>query len=166
MTKDPAWLASARKYIGQKEVAGGGSSKWILSLWETVPWIWSTVACKDDTLLAWCGAFIRLVMVENGVTPPKKWWSAASWADWGIPLKSPAYGCIAVMKRKGGAHVTIIVGINHAGKLVGLGGNQGDAVKLSAFEPSLFSAYVWPPNQAFKLKPLPNLFATMSESES
>lgn len=164
--REPIWVTEARSYIGQTEVAGKGSSKWILSLWETVPWIWSTVARKDDTLLAWCGAFMRLVFVECAIAPPKKWWSAKEWATWGTPLKTPVLGCVGVMKRTGGAHVTLLVGKNNAGMFIGIGGNQGDMVKKSAFRPELFSAFVYPPNQTIVLTPLPNMSAAISESEA
>lgn len=164
--REPIWVIEARSHIGKKEVAGKGNSAWVLSLWETVPWIWSTVAHKDDSLLAWCGAFMRLVVTQCGISPPKKWWSASSWAAWGTPLKTPVLGCFGVMKRKGGAHITLIIGKNNAGMLIGLGGNQGDMVKLSAFKPELFNAFVYPPNQTIILTPLPNLSAALSESEA
>jgi uncharacterized protein (TIGR02594 family) len=164
--KEPVWVTEARSHIGKSEVAGLNSNKWILSLWDTAPWIWSTVARKDDTLLAWCGAFIRLVVTQVGIVPPKSWWSANAWAKWGTRLKSPVLGCIGVMKRTGGAHVTIIIGRDNAGRLIGLGGNQGDMVKLSAFKPELFTAFVWPPNQTIRLAPLPNLSAALSVSEA
>jgi uncharacterized protein (TIGR02594 family) len=163
--QEPIWVTEARSHIGKSEVAGLNSDKWILSLWETVPWIWSTVARKDDGLLAWCGAFVRFIMVQTGIEPPKNWWSAASWANWGTPLKSPILGCVGVMKRKGGAHVTIIIGKDYAGNLIGLGGNQGDMVKKSAFKPEFFTAFVWPPNQAIRLTALPHLSAAPSMSE-
>lgn len=164
--KEPIWVTAARRYIGQAEVAGKGSNAWILSLWETVPWIWSTVARKDDTLLAWCGAFMRLVFTQCEIQAPKKWWSAKEWAAWGVPLKSPILGCVGVISRKGGAHVTLLIGKDNAGRLIGLGGNQGDMVKKSAFEPQVFIAYVWPPNQTIILTALPNINAALSESEA
>jgi uncharacterized protein (TIGR02594 family) len=164
--REPIWVTEARSHIGKKEVAGVGSNKWILSLWETVPWIWSTVARKDDTLLAWCGAFVRLVMLECNITPPKGWWSAKNWAAWGAPVKTPTLGCIGVMKRKGGAHVTILIGKDNAGNLIGLGGNQGDMVKKSAFKPELFVAFVYPPNQKNYNITLPILSAALSVSEA
>lgn len=165
-TKDPVWLATARKYVNQKEVPGKNSNLWILKLWESVPWIWTTVANKDDSLLAWCGAFVRFVMIENGIAPPKKWWSASSWDTWGSPVKEPVLGCIGVMKRSGGGHVTIIVGIDNAGNYLGLGGNQGDSVKISAFPAERFTKFVWPNGHPLRIVPLPNLSAELSSSEA
>lgn len=164
--KEPIWLSTARRHIGQKEIAGIKSNEWILSLWETVPWIWSTVAGKDDSLLPWCGAFMNKVMLMCGIESPKKWWSAARWADWGTPLKKPVLGCIAIKKRKGGAHVTILCGRDNAGNYIGIGGNQGDSVKLSAFKPAEFTSYVWPKNWPIGVTPLPLLSAEAIESEA
>lgn len=164
--KDPIWLKNARKYIGQREVAGKDSNAWVLGLWDTVPWIWSSVARKDDTLLPWCGAFMRQVMVESGIEPPKKWWSAASWASWGSPQRKALFGCVGVMKRTGGGHVAIIVGRDNSGNLICLGGNQGDAVKLSAFNPNRFTEFVWPLGHKTSACELPILTASLSVSEA
>jgi uncharacterized protein (TIGR02594 family) len=166
MTPEPLWLTHARKYIGQKEIAGVASNKWILSLWDSVPWIWASVARKDDTLLPWCGAFMRLIMISSGQVPPKKWWSAAEWAKWGTPLKSPVFGCVYIRKRDGGAHVTLMAGKNNAGYYCCIGGNQGDAVKLSTFKPSPGDVFVWPMGEDMHLIPLPILSAAMSTSEA
>jgi uncharacterized protein (TIGR02594 family) len=163
---DPVWLKSARKYIGQKEVAGLKSNAWIIGLWQTIPWIWSTVARKDDSVLPWCGAFIRLVMVENKIVPPKKWWSAREWATWGMPLHKPLLGCIGVMRRTGGGHVGIIVGRDNAGNLLMIGGNQGDSVNIAAFNPNRFTEFVWPRGHEMILDSLPILSAALSVSEA
>jgi uncharacterized protein (TIGR02594 family) len=105
-------------------------------------------------------------MLECNITPPKGWWSAKNWAAWGAPVKTPTLGCIGVMKRKGGAHVTILIGKDNAGNLIGLGGNQGDMVKKSAFKPELFVAFVYPPNQKNYNITLPILSAALSVSEA
>ena len=164
--KDPIWLKVARKFIGQKEVKGIQSNPWILSLWDTVPWIWSTVTRKDDSVLPWCGTFMRKVMVDSGIAPPRKWWSARTWSTWGISLTVPLFGCVGVMSRKGGGHVGIIIGRDNAGNLLVLGGNQGDAVSVAAFNPSRFTAFVWPKGHEVMLGQLPILSAALSVNEA
>lgn len=164
--KEPIWLSTMRSYIGQKEVAGVKSNDWIISLWDSVPWIWSTVARKDDSILPWCGAVMRLVMLMCGIEPPKKWWSAIAWTDWGTRLERPVLGCIGIIKRKGGAHVTILAGINNNGDYICIGGNQGDEVKRSAFKPNQFLAFVWPERWPVGVNKLPLLSASFSESEA
>lgn len=167
MTPDPIWIYEARKYVGQKEIAGISSNPWVLGLWAIVPWIWATVTRKDDSVLPWCGAFMRLVMVNCGITPPKKWWSANEWSKWGFAIQKPIRGCIGIMKRPDGAHVGIILGKDSAGNYLVLGGNQGDAVKVSAFNPNRFTAFVWPTGHPMKIDLLPILAsAAISSSEA
>lgn len=164
--KDPVWLKVARKFIGQKEVKGIQSNPWILSLWDTVPWIWASYARKDDSLAPWCGAFMRKVMIDSDIKSPRKWWSAREWSTWGMPLSTPLFGSIGVMIRKGGGHVGIIVGRDNAGNLLVLGGNQGDAVSVAAFNPSRFTAFVWPRGHEIILGQLPILSAALSVNEA
>ncbi len=163
---DPCWIKRARSLIGKKEVPGAKSDMWVLGLWDTIPWIWSTVARKDDSIVPWCGAFCRYVMAECSLPFPKKWWSAASWLDYGTRLPNPVFGCIGVLKRPKGAHVTFIIGKDNAGNLLGLGGNQGDAVKVSAFKRERFTGFVWPEGATIRWDGLPILSAEVSESES
>lgn len=166
---DPKWLQSARKYLGQKEVPGPASNPWILGLWATIPWIWSTVARKDDTLLPWCGAFVRLCLTEAGIEPPKSWFRASAYADFGTKLGYPTLGAIGVIKTGKRWHVGFIVGRDNAGRIIMLGGNQNDSVKLAAFERASFAAFQWPDYQLDKIPSagsLPVLTAALSTSEA
>lgn len=125
---EPGYLTQARRYLGQKEIAGVGSNPWIRALWAAEAWLGN-----DDSLVPWCGLFMRFVMRAAGFPVPKNPWRAASWLTWGVPLITPAVGAVVVFKRPGGYHVGIVVGIDAQGRLVVLGGNQGDAVKYSLF---------------------------------
>lgn len=140
----PKWLIEARLYSGQSEVAGPKSNDWIINLWATIPWIWNTVARKDDSLLPWCGAFVRYCLVAAGVKPPKNWFRAREYVDFGTKLPEPVVGAIGVILTGKQWHVGFIEGVTTAGWIVMRGGNQNDAVKLSAFKPEVFQAYVWP----------------------
>jgi len=163
------WLSVARQYLNEKEVPGPKSNPWILGLWATIPWIWSTITRKDDTLLPWCGAFVRLCLVEAGLIPPKNWFRASEYVKYGINVGYPALGAIGVMKRGKQWHVGIIAGKDHAGNIILIGGNQNDSVNFSAFPIALFQAYRWP-DQAYDKIPLagslPVLSAAMSTSEA
>lgn len=170
MIKDPPWLAAARKYEGNKEVPGPKSNAWILGLWAAIPWIWATVRFKDDNLLPWCGAFIKLCLVESGITPPKDWYRAKAYIGFGTKLNYPAFGSIGVVKNsKGKYHVGIVAGKNMNGDIMLYGGNQNDMVKVSAFKYESFEAWVWP-NYEYKDIPLagtlPILDADFSTSEA
>jgi uncharacterized protein (TIGR02594 family) len=76
--------------------------------------------------------------------------AARSFESWGvgIPLSSPVLGCIATKKRGGNApawqgHTGFVVGANKDQAFL-LGGNQGDAVSISAFKRSEIVAFRWP----------------------
>ena len=81
---------------------------------------------------------------------PFNWYGALDYSrEGGTKLTKPAYGCVAVKTRKGGGHVTFIVGRDKAsGKLVGLGGNQSDKVCYALYDQSEFSGFYWYGTQA------------------
>lgn len=166
---EPKWLTESRKYIEQKEITGPQSNDWIISLWQPIPWIWSTVTRRDDSLLPWCGAFIRFILVLCNIKPPKEWYRARGYINFGHRLHSPVLGAIGVIKNKRGYHVGIVAGRDNAGNVCMIGGNQDNQVKISAFKPDAFVAYVWP-NFEYTTIPmagtLPILSAALSASEA
>jgi uncharacterized protein (TIGR02594 family) len=132
----PAWLEIAEQNIGQSEVPGTGSNNWIKNLWFGLKggWLWKQYG-EDDSLLAWCGAFLAFCLTGAGIAIPKAWYRASSYLDWGVPVRRPLLGCVAIKKRKGGNHVFFPVGISKDGLVVvGIGGNQSDRVRYSRFD--------------------------------
>lgn len=165
MNKEAGWLGFARGFIGQKEIAGLKSNPWIMQLWDQAAWLWKTK--QDDSQLPWCGAFVAHCLRLDGITPPKNWFRASAFADYGQRLSQPILGCIGVMTREGGGHVGFVVGQDSAGNILMIGGNQGDAVKISAFKASRFTSFVWPniaTNPSYAI--LPILSASLSTSEA
>ncbi|WP_201595308.1 TIGR02594 family protein [Psychrobacter vallis] len=135
----PAWVLEALKHIGLKEIVGPKHNLTILS------WIKNLSGWFTDDETPWCGTFVAQCLKQAGRGYPKHWYRALAYADYGTRLAKPAYGSIGVMGRTGGGHVTFIVGETQDGKyLVGLGGNQSNAVNLMKFEKSRFTAFVWP----------------------
>jgi uncharacterized protein (TIGR02594 family) len=138
MKKEPLWLELARSDINLREVPGAMTapriSKWLADLGA---W-W-----RDDET-PWCGTACAAWMRAAGAAIPKHWYRAKAWADWGQRLDRPAYGCIVVFERQGGGHVGLVVGEDDVGRLLVLGGNQGDAVKIRAFPRDRAIAYRWP----------------------
>ena len=132
-------ITSAMKYLGQREVPGPGVNAWIKDLWMRLPggrWFWGEYG-QDDSKLPWCGAFMARACQDAGLPFPKRYSSALAWAEWGVPLVVPAQGCVAVLTRDGGGHVSIVTGISSDGRAVRLlGGNQGDAVSEAWFATS------------------------------
>ena len=135
----PAWVIEALKHLGLKEIVGPKHNPTIMS------WIKNLNGWFKDDETPWCGTFIAQCLKEANRGYPKHWYRALAYADYGTKLAKPAYGSIGVMGRSGGGHVTFIVGETQDGKyLVGLGGNQSNAVTLAKFPKSRFTAFVWP----------------------
>lgn len=168
MTIQPelAWIAEARKYIGQSEIPGPRSNSWILNLWVTIaPWL----GRADDSAVSWCGAYIRLCLHACKLTYPKEWYRAKSYLELPVKLDQPAYGCIVVFDRAGGGHVGFVVGKDRFNNLMVLGGNQGDRVCIRPFSRDRVVGYRWPnlypTNGRFKL-PLLDSDGKVSENEA
>lgn len=136
----PAWIIEALKHLGVKEIVGPKHSPTILG------WVKNLGGWFTDDETPWCGTFIAQCLKETGRGYPKHWYRALAYGEgYGTQLKKPAYGCIGVMARTGGGHVTFIVGKTQDGKyLVGLGGNQSNAVNLMKFPIARFTAFTWP----------------------
>lgn len=135
---EPIWLTEARKYIGQKEYPGAANNPWIVSLWKKI----KRGGIKSDAV-PWCAAFTG-AMLENVGIISSRFESARSYMIWGVPLKVPALGCIAVFARAGGGHVGFVVADDGNGRLLILGGNQGDRVSISPFDKNRVIGYRWP----------------------
>lgn len=141
----PPWLPIARKYTGLREVPGPDTNATIAR------WLRGLKAWWAEDATPWCGTFVAAVMQEAGLAYPKAWYRAKAWADWGVECE-PAIGAVAVFDRKGGGHVGIIVGRDNMNRLLVLGGNQGDMVRVDAFDYARLIATRWPaePAMAFQ----------------
>lgn len=146
----PTWLERAESFIGLKEVPGPASSPIIIGWLARIRASWLG---GDD--VPWCGTALANWMLDAGITPPDNPFRALAWRTWGTPLYRPVVGCVGVMERKGGGHVTLIVGEDGRGHLLGLGGNQSDGVRVSAFPRAGFVAFRWPQGHEFQYASLP-----------
>lgn len=157
-----AWVEIARKYIGTREAKGAAHNPVI------VRWLTQLGAWWRDDETPWCGTFVAAVMREAGIEPPRAWYRAKGWLDWGVSFATPAVGMVVVFERTGGGHVGLVVGKTPAGYLLVLGGNQGDEVNVRAFDPARVIGYRWPAGQAMpQLGQLPVLAsAKLSVSEA
>lgn len=135
------WVAEARKWISTKEIAGIKHNPKIVGIWPAIGITWF----KDDET-PWCAGAVTLWCKQSGVClpAPKNPAAALSYLNYGTRLTKPAYGCLAVKKRKGGGHVTIVVGRFADGRLACLGANQNDQVMISAYRESDFETFRWP----------------------
>jgi len=125
--KSQPWMSIARGELGVKEATGNNDGKDVEKY------------LKSGGIEAgspWCGSFVNWTMLEskikvNGVKENPNW--ALNWRGFGQKLSKPAFGAIATMKRTEGGHVGFVAGITSSGKIVLLGGNQGDMVKYESF---------------------------------
>lgn len=126
---------TARKYLGIREVKGPNTHPTIQG------WLIKLGAWYRDDEAPWCGTFCAAVMAETGYSYPKMYMRALDWAAWGYKCTQPIEGCVAVKTRKGGGHVTIVIGRDRHGNLLCLGGNQGDAVSIVKYQDKDFVAF-------------------------
>lgn len=140
--QDTAWIAQAKKYLGQKEIKGPHHNPHILKWWKDIG-----APFKDDET-PWCGAYVGGVLAEVGIKPVSGGASARSWLKMPVKLDKPAVGAVVVFWRgsKTGAsgHVGFIVGKDQKGNLMVLGGNQADAVNIKPFDTARVLGYRWP----------------------
>ncbi len=135
---NPAWITEARRYIGQREIPGVTHNPLILQMWKAI----KRSGIKDDET-PWCAAFVGFCLENVGIVS-SRFESAKSYLTWGQQLPGPAPGCIVVLTRDGGGHVGFLEGLTIDGRLLVLGGNQGNEVNVRAFPESRVSGYRWP----------------------
>lgn len=144
------WVAEARAWIGTAEIKGIKHNPKIVGLWPAIGITWF----KDDET-PWCAGALTLWLQRArnralrvggpiALPTPDKPAAALSYLNYGTGLDRPAYGSIAVKKRQGGGHVTIVVGMFASGMLACLGANQDDAVQISPYRAEAFETFRWP----------------------
>lgn len=146
----------ARKFIGQTEIKGPEHSNVVVRWWEAIK-----APFRDDET-PWCAAYVGGVLEECGMTSTRSA-AARSYLTWGKPLFTPAPGCIVVLSRPGSSwsgHVGFVVGEDQDGRLLVLGGNQGDAVSVAPFSKDRVLGYRWPDDEEFPKIALLPVYAT------
>lgn len=151
--REPSWLTEARKFDGLREIKGSKHAPEIVQFWKDI----KRGGIKDDET-PWCAAFVG-AMLERVNIKSSRFEGASSYLKWGETLKEPVLGCVVVFTRDGGGHVGFVVGVDSAGNLLVLGGNQSDAVNIKAFPRTRVTGYRWPAGYMFERHPLPVLSA-------
>lgn len=139
--KTPPWLKTAIDSIGIAEVPGKQDNPVILAMAKTCGGNIAKTYHHDE--IAWCKMFTEYCLVKNGLKGVDSLWALDN-AKLGTKLKGPAFGAIACKKRTGGGHTFIIAGRDKNGRIVGIGGNQGDRVSRATFSPSEIVSSNWP----------------------
>lgn len=155
---DPKWLAEARKHIGTREIPGEKHEPKILAWFKAIKAAWFTA---DE--VPWCAAFVGGCLEAAGIASSRSA-LAKSYLSWGLPLKAPTLGCIVVFTRDGGGHVGFVVGEDAKGRLMVLGGNQGDKVSIAPFDRARVAGYRWPVAQSLQIDPLPRILSAEQSS--
>lgn len=170
------WVAEARSWIGTAEIKGIKHNPKVVGIWPAIGMTWFT---DDET--PWCAGALTLWLKRGreralrlglpiALPTPSKPAAALSYLPYGTGLSRPAYGSIAVKKRKGGGHVGIVVGRYADGRLAILGANQDDQVKISPYRENDFETFRWPtgkvPNESRYDLPLLNGAGVPVKSEA
>ena len=159
---EPIWVTEARKHIGTREIPGSQHHQKILQWWKSI----KRGGIRDDET-PWCAAYVGGCLEAVGIVS-SRFESARSYLQWGKPIAPPVVGAVAVLGRAGGGgHVGFVVGQDAQGRVILLGGNQGNAVNEAAFDSSRVIGYRWPVAVPVPFyRPLPVLSALASTSEA
>jgi len=151
----PEWLLVMRAMNGLTETPGSGDNAKILAMRDeiakTYPDMASYCALYQHDATPWCGLAVAYAMTMGGVRPvfgktdTDKWMWARAWDDlaWGYELTTPRPGCVVVMEREGGGHVTLYERTEGSSYWC-RGGNQSDAINQSKYPISKVVALMWP----------------------
>lgn len=154
------WITEARKHIGLKEEPGAGNNPTIVKWWKDI----KRGGITQDSV-PWCAAFVGSCLERVSITS-SRFESAKSYLQWGQPLTEAVYGCIVVFTRDAGGHVGFVVGKDTQGRLMVLGGNQGDAVSIAPFSVMRVSGYRWPKDIPVTTEPLPIIASNAKSSDN
>lgn len=155
----PPWVTEARRFLGLHEVKNAGVLDKALRL--------------DASEIAWCGAFVGLVIATALPKEPlpANPLGSRNWMKFGKPLSGPQIGAVAVFWRgsKTGwqGHVGIVVGHDKAHLHV-LGGNQSDSVSIARIAKNRLLGYRWPvtyPDAPHAALPMTTITASVTTNE-
>lgn len=155
---DPKWMKAAEKEIGNKET-DKAFDKRMSSWWKKSGIAFTTIV---GSAFAWCGLFAYMILNQAGLSTPDKAYRAKNWDGYGhaIAWKQDGIprGSAVRLNSDGncdsskGNHITFAAGDCTAKELTakdatfdGLGGNQGNMVKVSTYKASTICYVGYPP---------------------
>lgn len=109
----------------------------------------------DPAITAWCAAWVNATLAQAGFEGTGSN-MARSFLDWGQPVATPQRGDIVVLERGEPpfGHVGFFDGYNDDGTIRILGGNQGDAVNVSGYDPGRVLGFRRAPQQGTGIESL------------
>jgi uncharacterized protein (TIGR02594 family) len=140
----PLWLEAGLKLLGTKEGAGGADNPLILD-WAKEEGGDIAQSYTHDSI-PWCALFANHILTHVGLKGTETLWALDFAGKWpSVKLDGPAVGAFAPMLRNGGGHIICVAGRAKSGNVMGLGGNQSDAVTLAEFPLSRLNKGFWYP---------------------
>lgn len=136
--KPPRWLELALADVGVKEIPGPSSSPAV------VRYFVDSVGVKHADAVPWCAAAVGAWLARAGIKPSGSL-MARSYEKWGVKLKTPRPGAIAIWARgrPPSGHVNIVAEVI-GGIVMCVGGNQKDAVNVQRYRVSEAVGFRWP----------------------
>lgn len=137
---EPKWIQIAKSELGVKRIPGRRHNRKILKYFQDV----GHKVKNDET--AWCAAFVGSCLERAGIRSTRSL-VAKSYLQWGRPTRTPKLGTIVVMNRPDDPQGRSWKG--HIGFYMRetdryvylLGGNQKNAVNVSAYPKHLIKGY-------------------------
>jgi uncharacterized protein (TIGR02594 family) len=142
----PLWVVEGMKWIGTEEAVGAADNPVILE-WAQEEGGEIAKDYKHDSI-PWCSLYANMILKKVGLKGTETLW-ALDWNEWGVKLAGPAVGAFAPMKRvtsdgQIAGHIVVVVGRDKSGFLLGLGGNQDDAVNIRSVPQTRPLSFRWP----------------------
>lgn len=168
----PLWLQAGMRLIGTKETPGSKDNRTIID-WAKEEGGAIAKAYTHDSI-PWCALFANVCLTRAGLKGTETLWALDFAGKWpSVRLPDMAVGAFAPMLRDGGGHIMIVVGRDQHGNVMGLGGNQSDAVNIKPFARSRLNKGFWwpkgtslPAKTGFASLPLVTSSGKVSSSEA
>ncbi len=135
-----AWMDHAWAEIGQRESPGDADNPRIMAFYRELG---HADAAHDE--IAWCAAFVGASLERSGVSSTLSL-LARSYLSWGDAIESGRLGAIAIFSRgsdESSGHVAFYLD-DDGSRVFVLGGNQGDAVTVTAIDRNRLLSLRWP----------------------
>lgn len=136
----PPWLEQAWAEFGQREIQGTGNNARITAFMKEL----GHGSLAQDSV-PWCAAFVGACLERSDIASTRSL-MARSYLKWGETISDARVGSIAVLTRgsdPAAGHVGFWVG-EADGRVLLLGGNQGDRVSVAPFARSRLLGFRWP----------------------
>ena len=144
----PIWYRWALAEVGVRETPGPKSTPRIMAYRE----IGKTPLGGEDGAVPWCAIFVNAALEAAGVRSTRSGMARSYERSPGfVKLAGPALGAITCKWRNspksGLGHVGFYAGHDTRGRVVLIGGNQGDSVSKASFDPGQITGFFWPKGQ-------------------